>query len=160
VRPEGRARPLLSTLARVERLLLPRWVLRLVLILSAVLLGLLSLVGLAVFVALASGSPDVQIVLGDSPVDIVELRSVLLIASVGETLVGGLLLLSAVALVVGRDRIGLALGRAGLVLGPGGVNVVLGYLDAELVVAVVVIELVVLASYHRYRSRFLHLPVS
>ena len=159
-RPEGRSGSLLTALARVERVLLPRWVLRLVLISSAVLLGLLSLVGLAVFAALASGSPDVQIVLGDSPVDIVELRSVLLVASVGETLVGGLLLLSAVALLVGRDRIGLALGRAGLVLGLGGVNVVLGYLDAELVVAVVVVELVVLALYHRYRSRFLRVPLS
>ena len=44
-------------------------------------------------------------------------------------------------------------------IGLGGVNVVLGYLDAELVVAVVVavvvLELVVLGLYHRYRSRFL-----
>ena len=153
--PDGRTRPLLIAIARTERMLLPRWVHRLVLILSAVLLGLLSPVGLAAFVALASGSPDVRIVLGDSPVDVVELRSVLLVTSVGETLVGGLLLLSAAALLLGRDRIGLALGRAGLVLGLGGVNVVLGYLDAELVVAVVVIELVVLTLYHRYRSRFL-----
>jgi hypothetical protein len=93
-------------------------------------------------------------VLGNTLVDIVELRSVLLVASVGETLVGGLLLLSAATLLVGRDRVGLALGRAGLVLGLGGVNVVLGYLDAELVV-VVVIELVLLTLYHRYRARFL-----
>ena len=45
-------------------------------------------------------------------------------------------------------------------LGLGGVNVVLGYLDAELVVAVVVIELVLLALYHRYRSRFLRNMIS
>jgi len=153
--PVRRGGRFLAALARIERTLLPRWVLRLVLILSAVLLGLLSLVGLAVFIALASGSSDVQIVLGNTPVDIVELRSVLLVASVGETLVGGLLLLSAATLLVGRDRVGLALGRAGLVLGLGGVNVVLGYLDAELVVVVVVIELVLLTLYHRYRARFL-----
>jgi hypothetical protein len=88
----------------------------------------------------------------------VALRPVLLVASVGETVVGGLLLLSAAALVVGRDRVGVAIGRAGLVIGLGGVNVVLGYLDAELVVAVVVLELVLLGLYHRYRSRFLAIP--
>ena len=77
---------------------------------------------------------------------------------VGETVVGGLLLLSGAALVVGRDRVGVGIGRAGLVIGLGGVNVVLGYLDAELVVAVVVLELVLLGLYHRYRSRFLAIP--
>ena len=53
------------------------------------------------------------------------------------------------------EGVGVAIGRAGLVIGLGGVNVVLGYLDAELVVAVVVLELVLLGLYHRYRSRFL-----
>jgi hypothetical protein len=35
--------------------------------------------------------------------------------------------------------------------------VVLGYVDAETVVTVVVIELVLLSLYHRYRLRFLPL---
>jgi hypothetical protein len=148
-------RPLVARFTRLERAVLPRWVLRLALILAAVLLGLLSLIGLAVFVALAADDSDVQIVLSRGPIDPVALRPVLLVASVGETVVGGLLLLSAAALVVGRDRIGVAIGRAGLVIGLGGVNVMLGYLDAELVVAVVVLELVLLGLYHRYRSRFL-----
>jgi hypothetical protein len=139
---------------RLERVL-PRWLHRLVLILAAVVLGLLSLIGLAVFVALAADASDVQIVLSRGPIDPVALRPVLLVASVGETVVGGLLLLSAGALVVGRDRVGVALGRAGLVIGLGGVNVVLGYLDAELVVALVVLELVLLLLFRRYRSRFL-----
>ena len=153
--PDRPPRPLVARLTRLERTLLPRWVLRLALILAAVVLGLLSLIGLAVFVALAADDSDVQIVLSRGAIDPVALRPVLLVASVGETVVGGLLLLSAAALVVGRDRVGVAIGRAGLVIGLGGVNVVLGYLDAELVVAVVVLELVVLGLYHRYRSRFL-----
>jgi hypothetical protein len=156
--PDRPPRPLVATLTRLERTLLPRWVLRLALILASVVLGLLSLIGLAVFVALAADEPDVQIVLSRGAIDPVALRPVLLVASVGETVVGGLLLLSAAALVVGRDRVGVAIGRAGLVIGLGGVNVVLGYLDAELVVAVVVLELVLLGLYHRYRSRFLAIP--
>jgi len=153
--PDRPPRPVVARLTRLERTLLPRWVLRLALILAAVVLGLLSLIGLAVFVALAADDSDVQIVLSRGVIDPVALRPVLLVASVGETVVGGLLLLSAAALVLGRDRVGVAIGRAGLVIGLGGVNVVLGYLDAELVVAVVVLELVLLGLYHRYRSRFL-----
>jgi len=56
-------RPLVARLTRLERAVLPRWVLRLALILAAVVLGLLSLIGLAVFVALAADDSDVQIVL-------------------------------------------------------------------------------------------------
>ena len=153
--PERRDGPLVAALARIERALLPRWLHRLVLILAAVVLGLLSLIGLAVFVALAADDSDVRIVLSRGAIDPVALRPVLLVASLGETIVGGLLLLSAAALAVGRDRLGVAIGRAGLVIGLSGVNLVLGYLDAELVVAVVVLELVVLGLYHRYRSRFL-----
>jgi len=153
--PERRDRPLVATLARIERALLPRWLHRLVLILAAVVLGLLSLIGLAVFVALAADDSDVRIVLSRGAIDPVALRPVLLVASLGETIVGGLLLVSAAAIAVGRDRVGASIGRAGLVIGLGGVNVVLGYLDAELVVALVVLELVVLGLYHRYRSRFL-----
>jgi hypothetical protein len=150
--------PVVAALARIERALLPRWLHRLVLILAAVVLGLLSLIGLAVFVALAADDSDVRIVLSRGAIDPVALRPVLLVASLGETIVGGLLLLSAAALAVGRDRVGASIGRPGLVIGLGGVNVVLGYLDAELVVAVVVLELVLLGLYHRYRSRFLAIP--
>jgi hypothetical protein len=153
--PEPRTRPVVAALTRMERALFPRWVHRLVLALAAALLGLLSFTGLAVFVGLANGDPDLQVVLGDTPVDIGELRTALLVASVGETLVGVLLLTSAVALLIARDRVGVAAGRAGLVLGLAGVNVVLGYLDAETVVAVVVVELALLVGYRRYRSRFL-----
>lgn len=149
------ARPVLAALARVERAIFPRWLHRLVLILSAALLGLLSLIGLAVFVLLAGGDPDVKLVLADTPIDVYALRGVLLVASFGETVVGGLLLLSAVGLLCGRDRAGVGLGRAGLIAGLGGVNVVLGYVNAETVVSIVVVELVLLALYRRYRSRFL-----
>ena len=153
--PEPRTRPVVAALTRMERALFPRWVHRLVLALAAALLGLLSFTGLAVFVGLANGDPDLQVVLGDTPVDVGELRTALLVASVGETLVGVLLLTSAVALLIARDRVGVAAGRAGLILGLAGVNVVLGYLDAETVVAVVVVELALLVGYRRYRSRFL-----
>ena len=153
--PEPRTRPVVAALTRMERALFPRWVHRLVLALAAALLGLLSFTGLAVFVGLANGDPDLQVVLGDIPVDVGELRTALLVASVGETLVGVLLLTSAVALLIARDRVGVAAGRAGLILGLAGVNVVLGYLDAETVVAVVVVELALLVGYRRYRSRFL-----
>jgi hypothetical protein len=128
---------------------------RIVLILAAALLGLLSFAGLAVFVALIQGNPDLQVVLGDTPIDPRELRNALMIASVGETLVGGLLLVSAAALLLTRDRFGVAAGHAGLVVGLAGVNVVLGYLDAETVVVVVVVELALLVGYRRYRTRFL-----
>jgi hypothetical protein len=153
--PEPRTRPVVAALARMERALFPRWVHRLVLALAAALLGLLSFTGLAIFVGLANGDPDLQVVLNDTPVDVGELRTALLVASVGETLVGVLLLTSAGALLIARDRVGVAAGRAGLILGLAGVNVVLGYLDAETVVAVVVVELALLVGYRRYRSRFL-----
>jgi hypothetical protein len=153
--PEPRTRPIVAALTRVERALFPRWVHRLVLALAAALLGLLSFTGLAIFVGLANGDPDLQVVLGDTSVDVGELRTALLVASVGETLVGVLLLTSAVALLIARDRVGVAAGRAGLILGLAGVNVVLGYLDAETVVAVVVVELALLVGYRRYRFRFL-----
>jgi hypothetical protein len=87
--PDRPPRPLVATLTRLERTLLPRWVLRLALILASVVLGLLSLIGLAVFVALAADEPDVQIVLSRGAIDPVALRPVLLVASVGETVVGG-----------------------------------------------------------------------
>jgi hypothetical protein len=150
-----RPHPAVAALARAERVLLPRWVHRVVLIVAAALLGLLSFTGLAVFVALLAGNPDLQVVLGDTPIDPRELRTALMVASVGETLVGALLLVSAAALLLGRDRFGVAAGGAGLVVGLAGVNVVLGYLDAETVVVVVVAELALLFGYRRYRSRFL-----
>lgn len=150
-----RTRRLLGALVRVERALLPRWMHRIVLILGSLLVGLLSLVGLAVFIALATGDPDATIIIDDQTVPHGSRPPALIIASAGETVVGLMLVVAAVALLVGRDRFALRVGRLGLILGLAGVNVVLGYIDADLVVAVVVIELVLLGLFHRYRGRFL-----
>lgn len=159
--PVGRRlRRLLATLARIERLLLPRWLNRLVLVAGSVVVGLLSLVGLAVFIALASGDPDATIIIDDETVPPGTRPPALLLSSAGETIVGVLLVVAAVALLVGRDRFGLRVGRFALVLGLAAVNVVLGYLSAELVVAVVVLELALLALFHRYRRRFLDRPTT
>ncbi|AEA22760.1 hypothetical protein Psed_0496 [Pseudonocardia dioxanivorans CB1190] len=145
----------LGVLTRIERAVLPRWLHRVVLILGSVLIGLLSLVGLAVFVALATGDPDATIIIDDETVPPGSRPPALVIASAGETVVGLMLVVAAGALLIGRDRFGLRVGRLGLVLGLAGVNVVLGYIDADLVVAVVVLELALLGLYHRYRLRFL-----
>ncbi|GAA2883821.1 hypothetical protein GCM10010472_47430 [Pseudonocardia halophobica] len=145
-----------SALARTERVLLPRWVHRLLLAGGSAVLGLLSLVGLAVLIALLSAAPDVQIVLDDRAVAPGTRPPALVIASAGEAVVGVVLLLAALALLVGRDRAGTALCRAGLVIALAFVNVALGYLDAELVVIAVVVELLLLVAATRYRTRFLH----
>ena len=65
-----------------------------------------------------------------------------------------LLLLSAAALLVGRDRFGLRAGHAGLVFGLSAVNVMLGYISAEMVVVVVAAELALLGLYRSYPTRF------
>ena len=139
----------------MEQLFLPRWVLRLVLAAGTILLGVASLLGLAVLLALLSADPDATVVLDDLTVAPGTHPPVLVVASAGEVAVGVLLLVSAGGMLLGRDRFGTACGRLGLVLGLAGVNVALGYLDAELVVQVVVAELVLLALIQRYRSRFL-----
>lgn len=155
VPPRNRTRRAVAVLERIERTLLPRWLHRIVLIVGSLVVGLLSLIGLAVFVALATGSPDATIVIDDQTVPHGSRPPALIIASAGETIVGVMLVVAAGALILGRDRFGLRVGRIALVLGLAGVNVVLGYIDADLVVIVVVLELVGLGLFHRYRRRFL-----
>ena len=106
-------------------------------------------------IALWSSDPDMQIVLDDQAVPPGTRPPMLVVASAGEAVVGALLLVAAVALVLGRDRAGVRLCRIGLVLALAGVNVALGYLDAELVVVAVVAELALLVVATRYRARFL-----
>jgi hypothetical protein len=143
-----------AAFATFERYVLPRPVHRLILVTGAGAVGLVSLIGLAVFVALASGDPQFRVVIDDQSVPPGSRPPALVIASLGEAVVGVALLLSAVALLVGRDRFGLRVGHAGLVFGLSAVNVVLGYISAEVVVVVVVAELALLVLYRRYRTRF------
>jgi hypothetical protein len=143
-----------AALATFERHVLPRPVYRVILVLGAAAVGLVSLIGLAVFVALASGSPRFRVVVDDQSVPPGSRPPALLIASFGEAVVGVALLLSAAALLVGRDRFGLRVGHAGLVFGLSAVNVMLGYISAEMVVVVVVAELALLGLYRSYRTRF------
>ena len=151
----SRSRAWIGGLARTEATLVPRWLHRILLAAGSALLGLLSLVGLVVLVALWSSDPDTQIVLDDQVVPPGTRPPMLVVASAGEAVVGVLLLVAAVALVIGRDRAGVRLCRIGLVLALAGVNVALGYLDAELVVVAVVAELALLVVATRYRARFL-----
>ena len=137
-----------------ERRVLPRPVHRVILVSGATLLGLVSLAGLAVFVALASGDTRLQVLVDDESISPGSRPPALLIASLGEAIVGVMLLVSAIALLVGRDQFGLRVGRAGMIFGLAAVNVVLGYISAEVVVVVVVAELALLACYRRYRTRF------
>jgi hypothetical protein len=81
-----------------------------------------------------------------------------MIAALGETIVGLLLISAAVLLLFGRDRKGIAALRAGVIFGLAAVNVVLGYVSAELVLTVVLFELVGFALAQRYRTRFLSQP--
>jgi hypothetical protein len=111
-----------------------------------------------VLLVLFSGDPAASLILDDQVVPRGIYPPMLVVASAGEAVVGVLLLVAAVALLLGRDRWGTALCRAGLVLALAGVNVALGYLDAELVVGAVVVELVLLVLVVRYRSRFLARP--
>jgi hypothetical protein len=153
--PPSRTRPWVAGLVRAEATLVPRWLHRIVLAAGSALLGLLSLLGLVVLIALWSADPDTQVVLDDQVVPPGTRPPMLVVASAGEAVVGVLLLVAAVALVLGRDRTGVRLCRVGLVVALAGVNVALGYLDAELVVAAVVAELALLVVAVRYRTRFL-----
>ncbi|GAA4539940.1 hypothetical protein [Pseudonocardia xishanensis] len=153
--PRSPLAPVRAAAVRVERVLLPRWVHRILLIAGSLLLGLASLVGLVVFVALLSGDPDLRLVLDDTTLAPGSRPPALVVASAGEAVVGVLLVVAAGAWVLGRDRAGVRLCRAGLVLALAGVNVALGYLDAELVVVAVVLELGLLVLAGRYRTRFL-----
>jgi hypothetical protein len=156
--PDHRARPVVAALRRAETRLVPRWLHRLVVVAGALALGLVSLVGLAVLLALYSSDPDVSVVLDDQVVPPGSRPVVLVVASAGEAVVGLLLLAAAVALLLGRDRVGVRLCRVGLIVALAGVNVALGYLDAELVVVAVVLELALLVVADRYRRRFLLSP--
>lgn len=151
--------PLAVRLARVERVVAPRLVVRLLLVAGLWFVGLLSLVGLAVFVVVATGDPDATVVFDDRAVPPGSRPPALLFAAAGETVVGAALLVSGLLLLVGRDRLAVRLGRAGLVLALAVVNVALGYVSAELVVAAVVVELALLGLLMRYRTRFLPRPV-
>uniref|UniRef100_UPI0015F08178 hypothetical protein n=1 Tax=Pseudonocardia pini TaxID=2758030 RepID=UPI0015F08178 len=153
--PRSPFRPVLAALDRAERMLVPRWVHRILLILGSVLLGLASLVGLVILTALLTGDPDLELVLDDTTIAPGTRPPALVLTSAGEALVGVLLLVGAGALLVGRDRAGVRLCRIGLVVALAGVNVALGYLDAELVVVAVVVELGLLWLAGRYRTRFL-----
>jgi hypothetical protein len=157
VAPHERLPRARAAFATFERYVLPRPVLRLNLVTGAAAVGLVSVIGLAVFVALASGDPQFRVVVDDQSVPPGSRPPALLIASLGEAIVGVALLLSAAALLVGRDRFGLRVGHAGLVFGLSAV-VVLGYISAEVVVVVVVVELALLVLYRRYRTRFGRLP--
>jgi hypothetical protein len=143
---------------RVEYRLLPRFVHRLLLIIGSLVVGLFSMVGLVVILALASNDPENKVIIDDKTVPPGTHPPALLIAAGGETIVGLLLLTGAVLLTFGRDRIGIAALRAGVIFGLAAVNVVLGYVSAELVLTVVLFELVGLALSLRYRTRFLTTP--
>ncbi|GAA4796641.1 hypothetical protein GCM10023200_35930 [Actinomycetospora chlora] len=156
--PDHRGRPVVAALRRAETRLVPRWLHRLVVVAGALALGLVSLVGLVVLLALYSSDPDVSIVLDDQVVPRGSRPVMLVVASAGEAVVGLLLLAAAVALLLGRDRVGVRLCRVGLIVALAGVNVALGYLDAELVVVAVVLELALLVVADRYRHRFLLTP--
>ncbi|GAA1834377.1 hypothetical protein GCM10009836_10730 [Pseudonocardia ailaonensis] len=125
------------------------------LILGCALLGLVSLLGLVIFLALLSSDPDVQVALNDATYTPANHPGILLVTSVGEAVVGVLLLVAAGALLFGRDRVGTAAARVGLLVALAGVNVTLGYLDAEIVVVAVVVELALFLLVGRYRERFL-----
>ena len=145
----------MTALADLERRLLPRPVHRLLLAVGMLSVGLLSLIGFAVVIALATGDPRAVIVVDDQTVPPGTRPPALMVAAAGETVVGLLLVAGGLLLLVGRDRLGARLARAGLILALAAVNVVLGYISAELVVSVVVVELGLLAGLHRYRTRFL-----
>jgi hypothetical protein len=155
VEPPGhRTRALRTRLTHTEAVLVPRWLLRIVLAVGSAVLGLFSLLGLVILLVLWAGGPDANLVLDDEVIPPGTRPPMLVVASAGEALVGVLLLIAAVALLLGRDRMGTALARAGLVIALAGVNVALGYVDAELVVTAVVVEFALLLLVERYRSRF------
>lgn len=146
---------LIRIAGRVEYRLLPRFLHRLLLIGGSLFVGLFSMVGLVVILALASNDPENKVIIDDKTVPPGTHPPALLIAAGGETIVGLLLLTGAVLLMFGRDRKGVAVLRAGVIFGLAAVNVVLGYVSAELVLTVVLLELIGLALCVRYRARFL-----
>ena len=155
VEPPGhRTRAMRTRLTHLEAVLVPRWLLRIVLAAGSAVLGLLSLLGLVILIVLWAGGPEATLVLDDEVVPPGTRPPMLVVASAGEAIVGVLLLVAAVALLLGRDRWGTSLARAGLVIALAGVNVALGYVDAELVVSAVVVEFALLVLVERHRARF------
>jgi len=126
--------------------LFPRFVHRLALSAASFVIGIISLIGLTVVVALAANDPELTVVIDDTTVPPGTHPPALMIALAGEAAVGLILLAAAVLLVLARDRAGTAVLRAGLVFGVAAVNIVLGYVSAEAVVIIVLIELAGLAE--------------
>jgi len=149
---------LIDIAGRVERILLPRFLHRILLIIGSLIVGFFSTLGLLVFLALVSNDPENKVVIDDKTVPPGTHPRALMIAALGETIVGLLLISAAVLLLFGRDRKGIAALRAGVIFGLAAVNVVLGYVSAELVLTVVLFELVGFALAQRYRTRFLSQP--
>jgi hypothetical protein len=131
---------------------------RLLLIIGSLIVGLFSMLGLLVFLALASNDPENKVVIDDKTVPPGTHPPALMVAAVGETIVGLLLIIGGVLLIFGRDRRGVAALRAGVIFGLAAVNVVLGYVSAEFVLTVVLFELAGLTLAQRYRTRFLMPP--
>lgn len=156
VTPWARRRAALATrLERWERRLLPRPVHRVVLIVGALAVGAFSMLGVAVILVLLGDAPDSEIILDDRTIRAGDHDPAVLVASVGEVVVGLLLLTSVVLFVLRRDELGVRVGRIALVLVLAAVNVMVGYVDAELVVVAIVVELALLGLYARYATRFL-----
>ncbi len=154
--PTGQRRQRIAArLTAIERRVLPRLAHRLVMALLALLLGVYSLVGLAVVIVLTSDAPDSVIKLDDKTIRGPGDSPVLLLSGIGETVVGLLLVASALLLIIAREKRGVQAGIAGLVTALAGVNILLGYLSAELAVVAIVFELPLLGLYVRYRKRFL-----
>ena len=154
--PGGRSRwqRFASSCARVERRLLPRPVHRLLLAFISLLLGLYSLIGLVIVIALTTDAAHTVIKLDDRNIRAPEEKPLLIVAGIGETFVGLLLVAAALLLFFFRDRRGVQAGIRGLVLALAVVNVVLGYISAELVVFAIVVELLLLGLFVRFRTRF------
>ncbi len=142
-------------LAVLERRLLPKPVLRVLLVIGSFVVGTFSMIGLVIILALTSSDPNVTIVIDDKTVPKGSHPPALWAAAAGETVVGVLLLSAAVLLALRRDRLGTAALRLGVLIGLAAVNVVLGYVSAELVVIVALLELIGLGLCVRFRQRFL-----
>jgi hypothetical protein len=146
---------LVATLSTWERRLLPRLPYRLLLVLLALIAGASSLVGLQVLVVLLGNANEATVILDDRTVDAGLAEPGVLIAAAGETVVGVMLLASALLLLVGRDAFGIRVGKFALLFALAAVNVAIGYISAELVVLAVIVELAMLWLYVRYDARFL-----
>jgi hypothetical protein len=153
-----RHQELMATLQKWERRLLPRPVLRLLIVAGALVIGLFSAIGLLVLIVVLGDVDDAKIVLDDRTVQAGLAEPGVLIAAAGEAIVGILLLASALLMLIGKDRLGVRLGKAALLFALAAVNVAVGYISAELVVIAVIVELVGLWFYVRYADRFLRPP--